>query len=180
MREMSKKKLHINNEKEDKDYKTRIDLVYFANFKGFYPLLGKDFIELNKSNTELIVNFRLEELDESNKLKEGENFFTLIIKNKLINLSHMFFCFSTLKSISGLKYLDINQSKNFEYMFGDCYLLLDIKPLENWNVSNAGNFEKMFYFWGTLSDIKAFVSHETNFKEMFLRFSLSDIKALEN
>ena len=73
-----KEKLHLNKENnylkdkfenEDKDYKkqvveeahfedkTRIDLVYFVNSKGFFHLFGKDFIEINKDNIELIVNF---------------------------------------------------------------------------------------------------------------------------
>ena len=94
--------------------KTRIDLVYFANYKGFYSLFGKNFIEINKDNIELIVNGQQDELNESNKLKKGENIITLIIKNKLINLSNMFFWCSNLKNISGLKYLDVSQSKNFE------------------------------------------------------------------
>ena len=109
----------------------------------------------NKDNIELIINGDKHSLVNKCILKTGKNIITLKIKNKLTNLSYMFYWCKYLKDISELIYLDVGECTNFSYMFYNCQSLSDIKPLESWNVSNGLNFEYMFYGCTYLSDIKS-------------------------
>ena len=63
-------------------------------------------------------------------LNPGENVITLIIKNKLKNLSYMFHNCSALKNIEELMFLDVRESKSLSYFFSGCSSIQDISPLE--------------------------------------------------
>ena len=133
----------------------------------------KIFLEnhlLKKKNIELKINGKKTNLIDKYKLKEGDNNITLIIKNKITNLSNMFYQCQQLKDIHELKYLNTKYCNDFNNMFNKCTLLTDIKPLENWNVSNGTNFSCMFKECSSLSDIKPLenwdVSNGTNFNDM--------------
>ena len=52
----------------------------------------------------------------------------------------MFYHCNNLKDISELKYLNVNEIKDFSYMFNGCSFLSDMKSLQNWDVSNGKNF----------------------------------------
>ena len=183
----------INNNQKNKkanslkteENKNRINLKYFIKSKGKNYIFGYDFVNNNKDNIELIINGKNTKLVNEYELKEGENIITLIIKNKLINLSYMFSLCNSLKDISELQYLDVANVKNFKYMFSQCSSLSDIKPLQNWNVSNGNDFEGMFFYCSSLSDIKPLqkwnVSNGNNFSHMFYGCSsLSDVSPLQH
>ena len=177
-----KKKLNNSNIEE---YKDRINLKYIAKSKENHEIFGEEFVLNNKGNIELIINGKSHNLVSNYKLKEGENNVTMIIKNKLTNLSHMFSGCDSLKDIEDLKYLDIRKVKDFSSMFWGCLSLSDIKSLENWNVSNAKNFSYMFGGCSFLSDISPLtnwdVSNCNNFANMFWGCSsLSDVKPLKS
>ena len=167
------------------EYKNRINIVYFATSKGNYDIFGEEFAINNKDNIELIINDKPKILISNCELKKGENNITIIIKNKLSNISHMFSGCDTLKDITELKYLDISNAKDFSSMFWGCLSLSDISALENWNVSKVYNFSYMFGGCSLLSDISSLeswnVSNGINFESMFWGCSsLSDIRPLQN
>ena len=173
-----KKKEKIN------EYRNGINLKYFVESRNIYNILGEKFVENNKNNIELIVNNKKSELINKCELNKGKNIITIIIKNKLINLSNMFNNCVSLNDIRELKFLDVSESKDFSYMFYKCSLLSDITALDNWNVSNGNNFEYMFSECPLLSNIKPLekwdVSNGIDFGSMFYECSkLSDIKPLQ-
>jgi len=172
----------INNINFNK--KKEINLKYFTKSSGIYDIFGVNFVAKNKNNIELLINGKKSELSNKCELKKGKNSVTIIIKNKLTNLSNMFNNCKSLKDISELKYLYVSESKDFSYMFYKCSLLSDITALENWNVSNCNNFEYMFCECPLLSNIKPLenwnVSNSNDFGSMFYECSkLSDIKPLQ-
>ena len=173
-----------NEIKFDK-YINKINITYYAKTKGNYDIFGKKFVENNEGNISLNINGKINNLVHNYELKEGENIITLIIKNKLINLSYMFISCESLKDIQELKDLDVKDTINFSTMFFGCSSLSDIKPLQNWDVSKGKDFSFMFWGCKSLSDIKPLqnwnVSNGNTFQSMFHGcVLLSDIKPLEN
>ena len=100
---MIKKRLKnqkINLKREEKfEYKNMINLIYLAEKGGDEKIFGYEFVENNRDNIDLIINSNKTNLIDTYNLKKGENIVTLIIENKLIDLSYMFLdCFS-LKNV---------------------------------------------------------------------------------
>jgi len=171
-------------------FSKKINLVYFKkwerdDWKRDNNIFGEKFVNNNKNNIELKINGIKSELVEKCKLEYGENNIEIIIKNKITNFEYMFFRCISLKSLEGLRNLDVLNGNNFSYIFYECESLTDIQALENWNVSNGNDFSYMFNGCKSLSDIKALknwnVSNGINFNGLFSGCeSLSDIKPLEN
>ena len=110
-------------------------------------IFGLDFVNENENNIESVtINGQPDELYTDYELEEGENKITLKIKKKLTNLNFMFHKCENLKDISDLKYLDISESKSFEWMFYYCTSLTNITALENWDISKVNSLEGMFSF----------------------------------
>ena len=186
--ELIKKNVIIKDEekKENKvNYRNEINLKYFMKSDGFCKLFGEQFVKNNKNNIELKINGVLNELIDGCELKKGENNITLIVKNKLTDLSYFFCASHNLKDFSELNYLDTSDAKNLEYMFFSCKSLSDITPLKKWGVSHAINLKGMFFRCTSLSDITPLkdwnVSNCKIIESMFLLCSsLSDITPLKN
>ena len=174
-----------NNEFQNNQYITKITLKYFAQTQGNYNIFGRQFIENNEKNIDLIINGKRSHLIDNYILNNGENTITLLIKNKLINLSYMFSWCNSLSNIEELKYLDVKYSNDFSYMFCGCSSLSDISPLKHWNVSSGKNFSSMFCNCTALSDLNPIknwnVSNGNNFQYMFYGCSsLTDLHPLQN
>ena len=134
--------------------KKEINIIYKADKEGKENIFGKQFVENNKNNIELIINENKYHLISKYKLKKGENNIKIIIKNKITNLEYMFYGCKSLKKIEELEYIDTKDINNFSYMFYWCTSLSDLKGLENWNVSKGNNFSYMFSGCSSLKDIK--------------------------
>ncbi len=176
------------------DNTNNINLIYYINEDSYKDwigskiekvnILGKEFVEKNKDNIELIINGKKTELSYNYKLEYGEYKIQIIIKNNINNLEGMFVDCRSLKNIEGLEYLDTKEINNFSHMFRECESLSDLKPLQNWNVSNGNNFSVMFYEYKSLSDLKPLqnwnVSNGNDFGGMFGGWkSLTDLKPLQ-
>ena len=177
-------KIKLNNHKTE-EFRNRINLIYYAKSEKIHEIFGEEFVLNNTDNIDLIINGKSNKLVSNYELKQGENIVTMIIKNKLVNLSHMFSGCGSLKNIEELKYLNIMKVKDFSSMFWGCLLLSDIKSLQNWDVSNVKNFSYMFGGCSLLSDLTPLanwnVSNGNNFASMFWGCSaLSDVKALQS
>ena len=184
---------NLENVKEQKEeifekiseYKKEIDLIYFTKGEGKQNILGKEFVQRNINNIELLINGKKNNLVPYFNLIKGENYIKIIIKNNLTNLNNMFNSCTSLKNINGLKYLDTRNITDFSYMFWGCTSLSDIRPLQRMVVTNGQNFQGMFGGCSSLSDIKSLqnwnVSNGNNFSTIFFSCSsLSDIKPLGN
>ena len=187
------KNLEIKNEKLQEQINNinnlliqrEINLTYECEKEGYQNIIGEEFIWKNENNIELIINGIKSKLIPKYKLNKGQNIIKLIIKNKLTDLSNMFYECKTLKNIEELKYLNTYYCKNFDCMFYGCSSLFELKGLENWNVSNGKYFCHMFMDCTYLRDIKALknwnVSNGEDFRSLFYGCKfLTDIKSLEN
>lgn len=187
---LNKEKEKSLNEKNDINkkiiqYKNEIELIYVTSFKGDQTIFGKDFVNINKYNIELIINGKKSDLVHSYNLKYGKNIIKLIIKNKLTNLKGMFCGCKSLKNIEQLQYLDVKEVNNLSDIFDGCTFLSDINPLQYWDVSNCEVFSNMFSKCSSLINIIPIqnwdVSKAVSLAGMFSKCSaLSNIKPLQN
>ena len=178
------KKYEIKEKKEEKldnnsfvnidkaiEYRKEINIIYYVDEDKKENILGEDFINNNKNNVQLMINSQKVSLTDTYDLKRGENKITIIINNKLTNLSYMFQNCHSLQNIDELKYLDTSEVTNYENMFHYCNSLSDIRSLQYWNVSKGTNFKGMFSNCKSLYDISPLqnwnVSNATNMAEMF-------------
>ena len=167
-------------------YKDKISIIYSVSTKGYYTIFGGNFVMNNKFNIKLIINGKQNiDLVSVYELNPGENIITLILKNKLTNLSEMFSGCKILKDIKELEFLDVRNVQNLSGMFNGCSSLVDLNPLLNWNVSNCTNFSLMFCNCTSLSDITPLqfwnVSRGNDFSYMFSKCTnLININALQN
>ena len=97
------------------EYRNKINVTYSLKPGKYCDLLGYEFMTKNKDNVELILNGV--QIKQGIKLKEGENILTIIIKNKLEDLSYMFHNCRVLKDITELQYLEVSEVKSFDFMF---------------------------------------------------------------
>ena len=151
------------------EYRNEINLQYTTKESGVYNIFGKNFVENNKDNIELVINDKNSKLISQYQLKEGVNKIKLVMKKRLNNLEYMFYDCNTLSNIEELKYLDTKEVTNFSYMFFGCTALSSnkqseklIKPLEKWNISKGINFYNMFSDNKLLLELKSFKKTETN------------------
>ena len=130
-----------------------INLIYFAEKEGDEKLFGYELVENNRDNIDLIKNGNKTNLIDTYNLKKGENIVTLIIKNKLTDLSYMFCDCLSLKNMEELRYLNTENVTNFSYIFAKdmdsfpdngFHSFTDINCLSTWNVSNGINFASIF------------------------------------
>ena len=167
-------------------YKDKISIIYSVSTKGYYTIFGGNFVMNNKFNIKLIINGKQNiDLVSVYELNPGENIITLILKNKLTNLSEMFSGCKILKDIKELEFLDVRNVQNLSGMFNGCSSLVDLNPLLNWNVSSCTNFSLMFCNCTSLSDITPLqfwnVSRGNDFSYMFSKCTnLININALQN
>ena len=153
---------------------------------GYVNILGETFVKNNKGS--LIINdtITLDNLVSKYELKTGINKIKIILdKNRVSDLSYMFYNCNSLINISPLRNLDVSYVENFSGLFYFCKSLTDISPLKNWDVSNGNNFSWMFYGCESLSDISALqnwnVRNIKNFNSIFFDCkSLTDISSLKN
>ena len=177
-------KFNKYNEKEDKII-NEINIMCKTNEEDIENIFGKEFVENIKNNIDLIINENKNDLFKKYKLKKGENYIKIIIKNKITNLEYMFWDCNSLKNIEKLKYFDTKDIKNFKSIFFRCSSLSDIKKLQNWNVSNGNDFSDMFNGCSSLTYLNGLqnwkVSNGNNFVSMF-RYcsSLLRVKELQN
>ena len=142
-----KKNMAITNLKfksEANEFKNEINLVYSVKNKGIVNIFGKQCVEKNKDNVELIINGKKTELMDKCKLNKGENNIIMILKKNNVDLSYLFYGCKSLKNIDDLKNLDIKNVKSLSHMFYDCSSLSNIQSLKNWDVSNCINLSYMF------------------------------------
>ena len=121
------KRPKVNNN----EHINKINLIYITDSNFHYNIFGKTFVENNENNIDLIINGIDSKIVETCKLNKGENEITILIKDKLTNLSCMFENCKTLKNIEELEYLDVKEINDFSCMFKNCSILSDINPLKH-------------------------------------------------
>ena len=87
---------------------------------------------------------------------------TLSINHKITDLSYMFYECSSLKSISDLDNLNINNVTNLSYMFYGCSSLSSISGISEWKTNNVVDMSHMFHGCSSLKSLQLISKWETN------------------
>ena len=153
------------------NYRKEINLIYFSKKDEKQKIFGKEFVENNIDDIELVINGNKNPLTDEYTLKQGKNNIKLILKNTITKLQEMFYGCETLINIEELKYLNTKEVTDFSYAFDGCISLIDIKSLEFWDVSKGGNFQGMFAGCSNISDFEPLkkwkIINGTNFSGIF-------------
>ena len=115
--------------------------------------------------------------------KSGTHLLKMIIKEKISNLSYMFYNCENLKSIKG--YINTNHIRSFFWLFNNCSSLIDITSLKYWDITNVKTFDFMFNKCTSLKDLTPLsnwdISGERSITSMFSGCeSLTDLTPLQN
>lgn len=82
-----------------------------------------------------------------NRVKENNEIYIDVSEidvSAITNISDIFYQFTDLTHIKGLKYWDVSNVKIFDAMFAHCGSLIDLSEISNWDVSNGESFRSMF------------------------------------
>jgi len=170
-----------NNEKEINllhNYNLDINKMY-GNKKEEYLELKDLNKKLFEESIDLYVNDKKINFDYKYKIKDSKEIkVKFIFKQKLTNMSYMFYkCFS-LNSID-LSSFNTNNVTNMSYMFSGCSSLKSIN-LSSFNTNNVTNMSEMFFDCSSLKsiDLSSFnTNNVTNMSEMF--FDCSSLKSID-
>ena len=108
------------------------------------------FVKNNKDNCYLIIDGKKTELCNEIYLNENQKKETLLkIKfveiNSITNLSYMFYCCTSLKTLSDIFNFDTKNITNMYCMFYGCSSLESLPDFLNWNTQNVNDMSYMFY-----------------------------------
>ena len=170
--------LFIDESKENK-----ITLIYNIDKPGEkIRLLGSQFIENNKENCKMIIDFTEMDLLEYYQPKEkGKTLKIILGMNKNVtNLSYMFYkcsslikipdldnininnitgisnmfsgC-SSLKSLPYIPNIKTNKIDDMSYLFNECSSLEKLPDISEWNTSGVRSMKSMFSFCSSLKTL---------------------------
>ena len=157
-----------NNEKEINllhDYNLDVNKFNFIFGINEYLEVKDMNKKLFKESIDLYVNDKKINFDFKYKIKDSKEIkVKLIFKQKLTNLSFMFYnCFS-LKSID-LSSFNTNNATDMSYMFYDCSSLNSI-DISSFNTNNVTNMRYMFYGCFSLKSIDLSSFNTNNVTDM--------------
>ena len=177
--EKNKLKNIINRYENNKFNKmNEIDIIYKpdkdAQKSKKIKLFGNPFVENNKKNCYLLINYQKYELCEYFKIEDiNEKLSIKLIENKAINnmknmfskcnslfqipdfsnwntnkvnnMSCMFSGCEALTSLPDISKFDTTNVTDMSYMFNDCYLLRSLPDISKWKTNNVTNMSNMFF-----------------------------------
>ena len=132
----------INLNKENK-----ITMLYkIRNPEDNIRLFGKKFIENNKNNCRMVIDFVEMNLLEFFKPKRKDKILkvNLELKKNISDLSYMFCGCSSLISIPDFFNLNISNVKNISHMCSECTSLEVLPDISNWRTNNIIDMSYIF------------------------------------
>ena len=158
-----------------------IFVIYETNEKKTINIFGKNFVENNKENVQLIIDKKEINLTDVYEI-EGKKEITLKILKDLTDLSFMFNECENLVNINGLQFLNTKEVTSLKCLFSGCKSLEDIDALKTWDVSKVTLFNHMLFNCEKLKNIKPLqkwnVSSGINFNCFLGKTNISDISPL--
>ena len=150
-----------NNGNDDEFFKSDsneniLKLKYKINSPGEkIRLVGSKFYEHNKDKCKMVIFFAVSDLLEFYESKNDESFITvtLALSSKITDLSYMFSECISLKSISNLYDLKVNNVENISNMFYGCSLLVSLSDISNWKTNKITDMSHMFHGCSSLRSI---------------------------
>ena len=127
-------------------------------------LVGSKFYENNKDKCKMVIFFAVSDLLEFYESKNDESFLTvtLALSSKITDLSHMFSECTSLKSISNLNNLNINNITNISNMFYGCSTLISLPDISNWKTNKITDMSHMFHGCSSLRSIPLISKWDTS------------------
>ena len=150
-----------NNGNDDEFFKSDsneniLKLKYKINSPGEkIRLVGSKFYEHNKDKCKMVIFFAVSDLLEFYESKNDESFITvtLALSSKITDLSYMFSECISLKSISNLYDLKVNNVENISNMFYGCSSLASLSDISNWKTNKITDISHMFHGCSSLKSI---------------------------
>ena len=149
-----------------KEKKFEISLTY--KYYGQYriKLFDKKFVENNKDNLILSINNKIMNICEYYYINKETNDRTikvkLIQKNKITNMSYMFYECDYLLSLTKISNFNTNNVKDMSYMFYNCSRLSSLHDISKLNTNNVHNMGYMFYNCNKLTSLPDLSKWNTN------------------
>jgi len=129
----------------EKEYK--INLKYKTNSKNDnIKLFGKEFVLNNKNNFQLYIDNKKYELNEFYENKNHQEYIdvSLIPKDTIKDISHMFNGTPLIEISSNFSDFDTSNISNMSHLFNDCVLLESLPDLSKWNTSKVEKIDSIF------------------------------------
>ena len=142
-----------------KENELSIIYKYNSNFskQNQIRIFGEQFVKNNIKNCKLIINGKESDLSQFYQFDTYKNYIKLkiklIIKDTLINLSHMFCDCNTLFSLFGFMNLNTKQITDLSYMFYNCDSLSSLPDISYFDMSSVTDISYMFYNCESLTSI---------------------------
>ena len=141
-----------NNNNDDSFFLTpstenKITILYkINNPNDNIRLFGEKFIEKNKKNCKMVIDFVEMDLLEFYKPKKQKDILTVCVelKRNISDLSYMFCGCSSLISIPDFFNLNINKVTNISHMFSECTSLEVLPDISNWKLNNITDISYLF------------------------------------
>ena len=177
------KKIKIENNNNDNIIKNfisdinEITIRYNINNDKKIKIFGKAFVENNKDKCHIMIDGNkidlCEYIDLSKDFKKQEILeLKLIGIQKVINMSYMFYCCSSLKDLSDISEWNTQNVTDMSEMFYYCSSLISLPDISKWDTQNVTNMNYMFCHCDsfiTLPDISKWNTQNVN--KMYGMFS---------
>ena len=147
----------INIAFEDK--LNQMSIIYQIDKKDDYMIIfNESFVENNKYNCYLIIDYQQKELCSLLKLnknqKEKNTLKIKLIETKTItNMNNMFKGCNSLKSLPDFSEWNTNKITDMSYMFNNCNSLELLPDISKWDIRNVINMSYMFTNCSSLKSI---------------------------
>ena len=161
--------------------KNKITLIYKIKDGEYIKLFGSKFIENNKENCRMIIEFKKTNLKEYYKPEYKASKLTVILGlnknvqdlsymfhqcsslisipdfndlslNNITNISNMFSGCTSLKSCPDISELQTNNVNDMSYLFNECSSLVKLKDISKWDTGKVTTMKSMFSFCSSLKD----------------------------
>ena len=143
-----------------------ISMIYNINNNQKIKLFDKIFVDNNKENCILSINNKSIDICEyyslNKEIKDKYIKFKLIQKNRITNMSNMFFNCELLSSLPDLSKWNTTHVKDMSNIFSNCKLLSSLSDISKWNTSNDINMSNMFSNCSSLISLPDLSKWKTN------------------
>ena len=113
-------------------------IIKYKSYKeGNIRIFGEKFVENNKNKCYLLIDNKLDKLQEFYKVTSKQKSIILIENESITDMSYIFSDCSSLSSLPDISKWNTNNVTNMSYMFYECSSSLP--DISKWNTNNVTN-----------------------------------------
>ena len=147
-------------------------------------LFGSKFVENNRNNCEICIDFEEMDLKEFYEVKDNEKELKVVLSlnSKVTDFSYFFCGCSMLKKFEAFQNLKFENITSISNMFYGCSSLESLPDISNWKTYNIEDMSYLFYECSSLKSLPDISKWNTNkVRNMKSMFSFaSSLKSLPN